>query len=226
LMEALRSYKAAADVAGHAGAEPMATAIRGLSSAVARQIDVLYDEKKINPDYSIIKDAKKLGADTVSKMGDLSRSFESNRVQGKGEGAVPGYKKMKAGDMSRATVFSGGAEMRAHQDDVRQQLRSVGFGRVAQAKEEALGGRNHELWEHPDGRSVLISLGKSDKSDMQLLRVKERAQDRWKATREEFVRIYKGSAALTAPGGKPGLAPKGLKIGEESELPFMPESAP
>lgn len=225
LMDAFRSLKSAAEYAGRAGADRSATVLRQTASEVASQIDHLYDEKLENPNYAPIKDAKDsadLAEAHMKEHGEqLSRDAASGG--GKGSGAMPGYKRLVEGASSRATVFSGGPEMRVHRDEVRQHLVSLGYGKVDEAKEGDT--RVHELWEHPDGRTVRITHAKAvdGKSDLQHLTIKERAPDRWKASRKEFVNTYHGNANLNAAGAKPGLAPRGVKVGRESELPFMPE---
>jgi hypothetical protein len=230
LMQAFRNYKTAAEFAGHAGADRAATTLRSTASSVAEQIDRLYDDKRDNPDYGPLKDSKESGELAQAHMEEYKGEIERHRASEgvKSEGAVPGYKKLASGAGSRVTTFSGGPEMRAHRDEIRQHLHSLGFGKVDEVKSEAGGQQNsrtHELWEHSDGRTVRITHDRdgAGKTELQHITVKERAPDRWKATRKEFVTSYHGNEALNAHGAKPGLAPKGVKVGRESELPFMPE---
>lgn len=224
LMEAQKHLKNAQEHAGHYGAGEKAKELKGVHDLITQHIDRVFTNKMDTPDAEALDNIKmKLRSARVGVQDQRTKNAEHHE-QG-GGGLLPHTKALTQGDSSRVHAFHGGIEIRAKREAVRGRLKGLGFGRVDQSqKDENQMSGEHELWEHPDGRTVRVSHTRHD-AEGHKLDIKERSQGNLDRSRREFMNSYGGSQGLKG-GHKAGLPPAGVKVGFESELPLLPDAPP
>lgn len=226
LMEAQRHLKEAATHSGHYGAGSVAPSFTDAHRKIGDYIDRVFSEKHDEPDkaaFALMNSWVNTAQNTLSSV----KNSVAQHHELDGEGAIPHTKKMVAGDSSRIHEFLGGVELHGKREDLRGRLRDIGFGRVGQSQQrDNAYAHEHELWEHPDGRSVRISHRRTLPTGNHHLVVKEREANRFAETRREFAHSFAGNEQFRAGDGKPGVPPKGEKVHFESELPLLPRKAP
>lgn len=226
-MEAQRHLQQAQRIAGHYGGAEAAGKFVDAQRKIALHIDRMFGQKLDKPETDAIDSIKHHVNDGMESALHGAERYTNLHLKD-GGGAIPHTPALHEFEGSRTHEFVGGVEMRLKRDDLRNHLKEMGYGRVDLASDAGSkpgASAEHELWEHPDGRSVRITHRMKD-DGMQALTIKERAKDRWKATRREFARDYHGNAALNDPDAKPAKPPAGHNVGLESEVPLMPKLAP
>lgn len=225
LMEAQQHIKNAQVHAGHYGSLRRAKALQSLHTLIGQHIGQVFSDKMDTPDAEKLEGLRSR-IDSEQKEMHILRGSKSKNFEEGGGGVLPHTKALARGDSSREHTYHGGVELHGKREAVRQRMKSLGFGRVDQAvKGDGQDNDEHELWEHPDGRTVRVSHTHNN-LDEHTLTVKERSHENLDRSRREFVTSYGGNKGVNEQGRKAGIPPKDVKVGMESELPLFPDAPP